>query len=488
VTELRDNRHKEPLAEPRVALTVLSGARYAADEHGDAALTEALGQACKLLGWAADASAPFGAVIPRGARVLIKPNFVAHENQGPWGLEPLITHPSLIRAVVAAALRAEPAELLVGDAPLQACDFGKLLRATGLDVWADALRTHEPRFAGIQDFRRTTCSFVDGARVASENLQPEDRFVLFDLGHESLLEPVTTTEGAFRVTCYDPRLMARTHAPGRHQYLVTRAAMDADVIINVPKLKTHKKAGVTGALKNLVGINGNKEYLPHHRVGGAQAGGDCYPGRSLTKRALEYAFDREHMATSPVEGEIWRVIENQLQRALRVTGDQVGVEGSWSGNDTVWRMSLDLNRILLYGRGDGTLSDTPQRQVLHVVDAVIAGQGDGPLMPQPLSLGVLLAGENAAAVDWVGAQLLGYDPACVPIVREAFSDFRWPIALFSPDEVLMVGDEMPRESAASIIHPVGWRNAAQAAGLEQVSVLSSPEQAEGCSTFAAKFE
>jgi uncharacterized protein (DUF362 family) len=60
--------------------------------------------------------------------------------------------------------------------------------------------------------------------------------------------------------------MAKTHHPGVHQYLVAKEVIEADIIINLPKLKTHRKAGVTCALKNLIGINGNKEYLPHHRV------------------------------------------------------------------------------------------------------------------------------------------------------------------------------------------------------------------------------
>ena len=51
--------------------------------------------------------------------------------------------------------------------------------------------------------------FVDGVRIAEENLQPEDRFVLFDLAGDSLLEPITGEDPSFRVTCYDPRLMAR---------------------------------------------------------------------------------------------------------------------------------------------------------------------------------------------------------------------------------------------------------------------------------------
>ena len=124
-------------------------------------------------------------MIPRGARVLVKPNLVLHENEGPWGIEPLVTHLSLIRAVVEGALRAEPSEVLVGDAPLQGCDFDRLLSVTGLGEWADALDEElEPRFKGVRDFRRTTCVFVNGVRLAAESLQSEERFVLFDLGRK----------------------------------------------------------------------------------------------------------------------------------------------------------------------------------------------------------------------------------------------------------------------------------------------------------------
>src|SRR5262249_5038220 len=241
-------------------------------------LTNALARLAQHLGWSD--RTPFANVVPKDARVLIKPNFVLHENRGEWGMEPLVTAPGLIKAVTDAALASGAAEVLVGDAPLQSCDFDVLLAATGLDRWSKELMKRESRFKGVGDFRRTTCRIVDGIRIAEEDLKPEDSFVLFDLGRESLLEPFSDDRRSFRVTRYDPRLMARTHSSGRHQYLVAREVLDADLIINLPKLKTHKKAGVTCALKNLIGINGNKEYLPHHRVGGSQHGGDCYPGNS----------------------------------------------------------------------------------------------------------------------------------------------------------------------------------------------------------------
>ncbi len=456
------------LTDPRVAIGKLRLAGY--DESEPNPLAKVLAEVFASLGWSKEAGGPLGAVIPKGARVLVKPNFVLHKNEGPGGIDPLVTHPSLIRLVVEAALRAGAAEVLVGDAPVQACDFSELLRVTGLDKWADELTQQEARFKGIRDLRRTTCVFKDGVRVAEENKISLEQFVLFDLAGDSLLEPVSSAANPFRVTCYDPRLMAKTHAPGRHQYLIAREVLEADVIINLPKLKTHKKAGVTCALKNLIGINGNKEYLPHHRVGGSQTNGDCYPGAGLAKRALEYTLDQQNMTASPTASKLWNEVARNLNRALKLTGDELGVEGSWKGNDTIWRTCLDLNRIVLYGRADGTMNQGLRRRILHIADAVIAGQGDGPLAPLPLPLGLIFAGGNAAAMDYVGAQLLGYDPQQIPVVRHAFDNFLWPLTCFTPGEVRLIGEAGAGQAdevfhsfpfQQPVIYPAGWRDAAR---------------------------
>ncbi len=486
--------------DPRVAAMSLPSAGYAQsdlqkspsaatsnDESSRDEIAIALRRLADELNWSNDQRGALGEVIPSGAKVLIKPNLVLHENQGPWGLDAVVTHPSLIRAVAEAALKANPSQLLIGDAPIQGCDFDRLMKLTGLDEWSKALAERDSRFKGIFDFRRTTCTFDNGVRRATENLKPEDRYVLFDLGADSLLEPVTDENDSFRITCYDWRTLAKTHASGRHCYLIARDVIEADVVINLPKLKTHKKAGITSALKNLVGINGNKEYLPHHRLGGSQTGGDCYPGDSLINRALEYTLDRQNTSSSLAATRVWNGLSLQLDRARRLTGDKIGVEGSWSGNDTVWRMTLDLNRILLYGRADGTLADTPQRRVIHIVDGVVAGQGDGPLSPQPLPLGLILGGANAAAMDWVGARLLGYDPAKISVVREAFGDFRWPITSFNPKAVMLTGDLgtgaaddalAERSENAQVIHPVGWRDAAATARNRQKEIAADIRLAE----------
>jgi uncharacterized protein (DUF362 family) len=436
----------------------------AAGESGDP-ISRALGRLADGLSWS-DENGPFGAAIPRGARVLIKPNLVLHQNEGPGGMDCLVTHASVIRSATDAALRTGAAEVLVGDAPIQGCDFDALVKKTGLDAWARELMAREPRFKGVRDFRRTTCVLVHGVRVAAENLQSEDRFTLFDLGPESLLEPISDSQNRFRVAWYDHRLMAQTHHAGVHQYLLANEVLEADIVINLPKLKTHKKAGVTCALKNLIGINGNKEFLPHHRVGGPKTGGDNYPDDGVLKHAMEYITDRQNVTSSYTGGMIWRLCYAVLARASRYKGDRIGMDGSWSGNDTIWRTCLDLNRILLYGRSDGTISNDIQRRVIHIADAVVAGQGNGPLAPEPLELGLLMGANNAAAMDWVGAQLLGYAPERIALVRHAFDQFRWPISNGSSSSVRLIGDfgtgrpeEIIDPIRPRVSHPVGWVDA-----------------------------
>ena len=459
------NGHKANCFSPVVAISRLSSPSYPPPNAADHSMTEALVQLASELQWSSG-SGPFGNVIEPGARVLVKPNFVLHENQGSGGMEPLVTHSSIVRATTEAVLDSGAGEILVGDAPIQSCDFPALLRGTGLDSWADSLSRKDRRFKGIRDFRRTTCVVAHGLRVAAENAQPEGEFALFDLAGDSLLEPITENRENFRVSWYDSRPLSRTHHRGCHQYLIAREVLEADVVINLPKLKTHKKAGVTCALKNSIGINGNKEYLPHHRIGGSATGGDCYPGSSVAKLALEHVADRQNRASSSATAMMWHAFAFALSRVTRWKGDRLGIDGSWSGNDTIWRTCLDINRILLYGRAEATMAEVPQRRVLHLVDAVVAGHGDGPLASDALPMGLLLASENPVAMDYVGALLLGYDPCRIPIVRRAFERFRWPLATFSPDQVSVTGvlgvgvAGTSLRPSCKVEHPVGWRDAA----------------------------
>jgi Domain of unknown function (DUF362) len=317
---------------------------------------------------------------------------------------------------------------------------------------------------GVADLRRT---ILPGGKLENrsvENSRPIDQYVLFNLAELSELEAITHKNSQFRVTMYDPHALERTHAPGKHQYLIAREAIDADVVINVPKLKTHKKAGITGALKNLVGINGHKEYLPHHRKGGSLNGGDCYPGKSLLKGFAEDLLDA-------VNGTPRLGLKQALLQIYRLTttveakrGGDVDLEGSWYGNDTVWRTCLDLQKILHYGRRDGTLSDCRQRTVLTITDAIICGEGNGPLSPTPVPLGMMTMGTSVAAVEWIHARLMGFDPYRIPLTRQAFSLRSHPLATFAPEEISVEIDGTERAVDDLVVHygrafipSDGWR-------------------------------
>ena len=414
---------------------------------------------------------PLGDIIAPGSRVLLKPNWVLHQNHSGAGNDCLITHVSVIEAVLRYALLARPATIVIGDAPVQGCDFERLSALCDLPGMLQRRKT-EIDEAGtvvkIEDFRRVVLP-GDRVEMRTASLRRSDAdYVLFDLQEHSQLEPITAADTEFRVTMYDPAALRRTHAPGTHRYLIAREAIDADVVINLPKLKTHKKAGITGALKNLVGINGHKEYLPHHRKGGAADGGDCYPGSTAAQRWLENTMDTANSSASPVVSGALSRLARGVVHARRTLGLPHDVEGSWHGNDTVWRMALDLQRILRFGRADGTLGDTQQRVVVTLTDAIIAGEGEGPLSPTPAPLGVLTFAANPVAAEYVHALLMHFDPAAIPLIRNAWLIDRYPLVAFAPSDirVFVNGTETSRRVvvanyARSFRPPQGWAGACE---------------------------
>lgn len=149
---------------------------------------------------------------------------------------------------------------------------------------------------------------------------------------------------------------------------------------------------------------------------------------------------------------------------------QFDLEGSWFGNDTVWRMVLDLQRILHYGTPNGDLSTKQQRTIVNLTDAIVGGQGEGPLAPEPAALGFLSMGASAAVCDWVHAALMGLDPKKLPLTREAFAGFQagdirvctqggdWELA------------EAARRMGLQLRLPKGWRGHCEASAVEELSV------------------
>ena len=103
--------------------------------------------------------------------------------------------------------------------------------------------------------------------------------------------------------------------------------------------------------------------------------------------------------------------------------EEVVRSGNWWGNDTVWRMCLDLNKIVLYGNRDGSLRTgglADRKRYLSIVDGIWAGEGRGPMNPDPKHCGLLIFGTNPCEVDACAAVLMGFDVEKIPIVRQSF--------------------------------------------------------------------
>ena len=352
----------------------------------------------------------------RNKRVLLKPNWVKH-NHYPDDTWCLRTHDSFVLAVLEYVLSLQPATVVLGDAPIQGCRWEEMISADFLEK-IQQLSVQYAVPVQVKDFRRMVYDTA-GNRVTVEK-QPLSDYVLFDVGARSYLEPVTQSgKNPFRVSQYNPDRFHESHRPGMHRYCITRELFDAEVVISLPKIKTHQKSGITAALKNIVGLNGDKDFLPHHRIGGTQTGGDSYAGRNPLRYWSELALDQANRRKGKGGYVFWRRMASLLWKLSIPDTRFHQPNGAWYGNDTTWRMVMDLNLVIHYGKADGTLAGTPQRALYHFCDGIIAGQGDGPLHPEPLPLGVLLLSDSAALTDRYAALLMGMVPDRIPLLRAA---------------------------------------------------------------------
>ena len=385
--------------------------------------------------------------IQPGNCVVLKPNWVKEHDErqpGPNQWEHVITHPAVIRAVaewVAAALNGS-GKIVICDAPQTDSSFQKIREYCCLDALAGELRA---KFPGIQiellDLRPEEWHAVDGV-VVSKHSQPGDPLGSTHVRLDDASEFVDFAgQGRLYGASFDMEETNQRHRGTKHDYLLCRTPMEADVLINLPKLKTHKKVGITCALKNLVGINANKNWLPHHTEGTPENGGDQFPNPTAKAR-LEHSW----MGTA----KRWLKHRPGLSRAfvpLKKMGriyfgdtQKVVRSGNWHGNDTCWRMVLDLNKCLFHFGGDGQRRRKPLRY-LAVVDGIVGGEGNGPMAPDPVGAGVIIAGTHPAAVDVTAATLMGFDWQKVRLLKNAFAMKRLSFVDFAPSDIEVVSNK-----------------------------------------------
>jgi len=384
-------------------------------------------------------------------KILLKPNLVKHSTSNNDDLC-LRTHNRFIIAALNVILKSGPSEVIIGDAPIQGCKWDQMISKSFIQE-INKLSSDYKISVQIKDFRRRIYDISEN--LPRYEINPQSDYLIFDLGKESYLEPVTDQgKTKFRVTNYDPDIMLFAHAPGIHKYCIVKELFTSDIVISLPKIKTHQKTGITGALKNLVGLNGDKDFLPHHRIGGTKLGGDCYPGGSYLRYFSELALDKANRRQGRTSYWFWQKLSSLLW-TISFPGPEHNLEAGWYGNDVTWRMVMDLNRIAEYGKADGSISEKKQRQIFSLCDGIIAGQGEGPLNPKPLSLGIISFSNNSLINDLAIARLMDLQADKIPLLNHV------PLYREEDSEITLDGmrislDNLKQYCVKAEV-PKGWR-------------------------------
>ena len=410
---------------------------------------------------------PLGALINPGQTVVIKPNFVTDSNPVELGLTCLIANGSIIRAMVDFTFIAlkGTGKIIICDAPLQSADFSVIRKEARLDELQAFYWQHAGFDIVCHDLRKIRCTRENPTGKIDLNGDPAG-YTVIDLAADSCHAGRQVDFRNYRVTDYNPNLMNRCHNSVNHQYLISNSLLSADVVINIPKLKTHRKAGLTCALKNMIGINCLKDFLPHHTTGAISENGDEYLYNNILKRISVYLEEMLYRKQAPPQmvRQAVLLIRRILYRLMRMTARDMFFEGSWHGNDTMWRTVLDLNRILFYADKSGVMRDTVQRNCMIVVDAVIAGEKEGPLEPTSKPCGALVSGWNPVAVDFAAAALMGFDYRKVPQIIKSTTIGRYRLINGTLDDISFVKNGMKTDYCGLVSNhfafepTAGWKS------------------------------
>lgn len=391
---------------------------------------------------------PLKDIVEPGDMVTIKPNLVRHYNGiKKYSVESLITNGSLIHAVVDyvyIALKGK-GKIIIGDAALQGCDFSKVVEQTKLAQLKEKYKREKNFDIEVIDFRKLV-SLKDrtGQISAIEELAGDPRgYTEVDLKNDSVLSEISEQYEQFRVTNYIVDLMKQHHTDVKHEYIIPNSILQADVVINLPKPKSHRKAGITASLKNLVGINGHKDWLPHHRKGSTFEKGDEYMYPNIFKKMFTYfqeKVDYYGIKNKIILRNLFNIIKRGNGVLAWIFNKDTFSEGSWWGNDTIWRTVCDLNRLLIYADKTGVLKDTVQRKLITFCDMIISGENEGPLEATPKDTGVLVGGYNPLVMDTAIATIMGFDYKKIPNIYKAYDIEKYPISNVKLNDINIISN------------------------------------------------
>jgi uncharacterized protein (DUF362 family) len=383
----------------------------------------------------------FGCIKP-GNKVVLKPNWVRQSHQyKPDDWEYVITHPAIIEATIRKVLKFlnGNGEIILIDGPETSSSFLKIISRYPIDVWKKTIEEQNVIF-NIIDLREDEWSVVKNVIVTRNKLKgdPLGKIVINLKEKSEFIDHKKSSKGYYGAD-YNIFETNVAHNGIDNLYSISRTVLTADVFINLPKLKTHKKAGITSCLKNLVGVNTYKNYLPHYSIGNKDDNGDQFSFKSA-KNSIEasmFSFIKQNILIRPYLAKIFSPFFNLGNKIFGETSSKVR-SGNWYGNDTIWRMILDLNKIVLYSNSHGIMREDKfdnRKNYIGIVDGIFCGEGNGPKAPDRKNHGLIVCGTNPVSIDAVCALSMGYDPFKIPVIANAFKIKKYKLTDTDYDDI-----------------------------------------------------
>jgi uncharacterized protein (DUF362 family) len=415
---------------------------------------------------------PLGEIISPGDQVVLKPNFVMDRHYTGGDYNSVVTHGSVIRAIIDYVARALQwdGQIIIADAPMIDNDFNQIVQRTGLEEVIDFYAQHGLTVK-LYDLRVENVEMRDGLIMGRFKLPGDPAgYVTIDLADDSEFAEIAHLYKSYRGSDYDSHETAIYHNDKVNKYLLSKTVLDSDVFINIPKLKTHKKIGVTLNMKNLIGINGDKNWIPHYRMGSPKQNGDEYAMANALRHMeslLKDRFKEKAYALAESGSKAGLYVARKLRGMQKAIVEHTGFTkiraGGWCGNDTIWRSVVDLNKILLYADATGTMHTTQQRKFFSVIDGIIGGEGDGPVITKAKPCGVLVGGFNPLAVDLCATRLMGFDYRKFSQFENALRLKKYPLMTCTPDEIICMSNHQAwrdiLQKQGDLLHfepAIGW--------------------------------
>ena len=388
---------------------------------------------------------PFGEVIMPGDKVVIKPALTTDVNYTGDTVFSIIPHGSIIRAVLDYVLIAKPSSVIICDGPIPNAAFADVSRIVRLPEIVSFVNANQKTKVELIDLRHEYAPKDEKGHVIDIIKTKEDPlgYSIIDLGNESLLNEISEDWMKYRSVSsikferFAPPLY---HNRENNIYSVSNTILSGNVIINIPKLKTHRKVGISATIKNGVGITNKKFWLPHFRE-----------GIDETRYSLKKKWKRHfYRLGERIQCLFFKYFGNkETVRGLPT------VDGNWPGNDTTWRSAIDLYRILLYADKKGVMRNERQRKHFSLVDGIIGGENFGPLAPTEKKAGILICGVNPVSVDAVAAKVMGFDPLYIKMIYNCKNIGKFRLSEIDAPEINEISNK--KINNLHFIAPFQWK-------------------------------